>query len=303
MTMKQKIVLFFFTIFFFFMLLFPKDVFIGASTGLLLWFNTVLPSLLPCLIVSNFLVETNAFLALSRILAPVFQKVFHISNASCYAVFIGFFCGYPMGAKVISDLVKKKHITGSEGQYLLSFCNNTSPMFILNYIVLQSMAQEDLAVQTMLIFILSPILCSQLFYLFYKNQFIASSQCMEMKISLHSSILDDCIVNALLVLSKVGGYIILFSVIQSLAIHFISGIAISFLEITTGISIIMETALPFSLLYIFVLALSSFGGCCAIFQTYSVIQETSLSIKPYIIQKLITAIVTSFFANLFIFIQ
>lgn len=294
--MKQKVILFFFTTFFFFMLLFPKNAFLGASTGLLLWFNTVLPSLLPCLILSNLLIETNAFLFLSRIFAPAFQKLFHISKSSCYAVFIGFFCGYPMGAKVISDITKKGHISSSEGQYLLSFCNNTSPMFILNYIVCQSFGQEQLAFKTMLILILSPILCSQIFYLIYKSQFTVSDHCLESKITFPTSALDDCIVNALLVLARVGGYIILFSVIQSLSKPFLNNLIISFLEITTGIAIIVETPIPFQMIYILVLALSSFGGCCAIFQTYSMIQETFLSIKPYIIQKLITAIVTSFLA-------
>ena len=36
-----------------FMLLFPKDVFNGASKGLLLWFHTVFPTLFPFLIITN----------------------------------------------------------------------------------------------------------------------------------------------------------------------------------------------------------------------------------------------------------
>ena len=38
-----------------FMLLFPKDVFNGASKGLLLWFHTVFPTLFPFLIITNLL--------------------------------------------------------------------------------------------------------------------------------------------------------------------------------------------------------------------------------------------------------
>ena len=36
------------------MLLFPQDAFKGASAGLLLWFHTVLPTLLPFIILSNY---------------------------------------------------------------------------------------------------------------------------------------------------------------------------------------------------------------------------------------------------------
>lgn len=34
-----------------------------------------------------------------------------------------------MGAKVIADLVREKHISSEEGTYLLGFCNNVSPAF------------------------------------------------------------------------------------------------------------------------------------------------------------------------------
>ena len=45
---------------FFVMLLFPGPVFEGASQGILLWFRTVLPTLLPFMIAANLMVRTNA---------------------------------------------------------------------------------------------------------------------------------------------------------------------------------------------------------------------------------------------------
>ena len=53
------------------MLLFPQPVFKGASSGLLLWFNVILPTLLPFMIVSNLLIGTRAIDAISKVFGPV----------------------------------------------------------------------------------------------------------------------------------------------------------------------------------------------------------------------------------------
>ena len=118
------------------MLCFPMETFRGATNGLLLWFQTLLPTLLPFMILSNLLIRSNCVFYISRAIRPFIQKLFHVSNDACYAVLIGFLCGYPMGAKVIADLHISGRITKEEGQYLLSFCNNTSPMFIISYIII-----------------------------------------------------------------------------------------------------------------------------------------------------------------------
>ena len=73
-----------------------------------------------------------------------------------------------------------------------------------------------------------------------------------------------------------------------------------FLEITNGIHWISNNIQPLYITFPLVLTLTSFGGFCAIAQTNSMIQESKLSIVPYIIQKLITALVTSLLAMIYI---
>ena len=167
--MKYRFSFFLIVAFLFFMLLFPQETFLGAQEGLLLWFQTILPSLLPFIILSNVFVSTNAVHTLSQLLRPFFCSLFQISAPSSYAVFIGFLCGYPMGAKAISDLRKQNYISKKEGQYLLSFCNNTSPMFILSVIVMQNFKDSHYLLGTLLILFFSPILCSFLFRRFYAS--------------------------------------------------------------------------------------------------------------------------------------
>ena len=57
--MKRKIGILFAYLVIVFFVFFPETVCQGAKTGLLLWFQTVLPALLPFMIVSGFFVKKN----------------------------------------------------------------------------------------------------------------------------------------------------------------------------------------------------------------------------------------------------
>ena len=286
------------------MLCFPMETFHGATNGLLLWFQTILPTLLPFMILSNLLIRTNCVFYISHAIRPFIQKLFHVSNDACYAVLIGFLCGYPMGAKVVADLYTSGRITRNEGQYLLSFCNNTSPMFIISYIVMQTLKDESLLIATILILFLSPIVCSSIFRKFYhistKSEHALISQ---NNICFNFQMFDDAIMNGFETITKIGGYIILFSILFTLGEKLPIPFLLPLLEISNGIPLIMELSSKFAIVYPLVLGLTSFGGLCAVAQTNSMIQNTGLRIFPYITQKLITALVTSLIAFLYVHIS
>lgn len=306
--MKRRTFALFAIAFFFIMMIFPKQVVQGASEGLLLWFEVILPTLLPFLIVSNLLIYTNALSYISHILGPLFRRLFCVSYDGSFAILTGFLCGYPMGAKVTSDLITTRHITKQEGAYLLSFCNNTSPMFIISYIVLQNLKQETLILPTLLILFFSPILCSFLFRLYHKPHKVQKNFIQTYtNTPAHFDFLtlDTCIINAFETITKVGGYIMLFSILITLmsllpvSSNLLNQLILPALEITNGVSLIVNHTTAFSTMYILTLSFTSFGGLCSVFQTQSMIQKSGLSVVPYIIEKLITAMVTSLLAFLY----
>ena len=303
--MKQLFSLFLIMVFFLLMLCFPTFTFLGASNGLLLWFQILLPTLLPFIIISNLLVRTNFILFISRLFRPLFQKLFSISESACYIVFVGFLCGYPMGAKAIGDCIKNKIISKTEGQYLLSFCNNTSLMYIISFLVMQNFQDSSLLFVTLCIMLFSPILCSFIFRRKYQKTepFLQSKCIVNQPLTFHFSLFDNSIMNGFESITKIGGYMILFSILFSIGSHFPIKWFLPILEMTSGTSAILNWQLPFIYTYPLVLGLTSFGGFCAVAQTYSMLQGSGLSIKPYIIQKLITAMVTSLFAYIYVLIS
>ena len=289
------------------MLLFPQPVFKGASSGLLLWFNVILPTLLPFMIVSNLLIGTRAIDAISKVFGPVMCRLFGVTRYGSFAIIAGFLCGYPMGGKVTADLVRKQYITWQEGQYLLSFTNNTSPMFIISYVVWQNLKDTSRTMPALLILILSPILCSFLFRIYYRpGARIHSSGCPPLPKAAAASLMDSCIMNGFETITKVGGYIMLFSILiallQKLPLdHFLFSLLLHpSLEMTNGIPLLCASPLSADACFVLSLALTSFGGWCSVAQTRSMVQGTRLPITPYIIEKLITTLVTSLLAYTYI---
>ena len=300
-------------ILFFSMLSFPQTVFTGASYGLVLWFRHVLPTLLPYMILINVLICTPALHWICRITSTFLCPLLGTSYYGTFAVLTGFLCGYPMGAKTTSDLLNVNKISRSEASYLLSFCNNTSPAFILSYVVAQNMKERNLCIPFFLILTFTPLMLSFIFRLFYR---LPESSCSFPQVtpgsfsnpseSISNSFLDRCILNAFESVTKVGGYMMMFSVLIQLLASILpntifSLLLYSSLEISTGIRLLFSSALYTTEKIILCAFLTSFGGWCCIAQTYSMISGSQLPILPYIAEKLVTALVTSLLISAYIY--
>ncbi len=315
--MKKIIYSFLIIFIFILMLLCPEPVFSGAGKGLLLWFNTVLPTLFPFILICNLMVQTGTVSCILAITRPLFCRFFGVSSFGSFAVLSGFLCGYPMGAKVTADLYARSLISQEEAAYLLSFCNNTSPMFILSFLVMQNLDDDSLRLPALIILWLSPMICS---FLFRRKH--GSFDRMKSTGSDHSRVfpdifdsntfhnpdaLDDAISDALGSITKIGAYIMIFSILTELAYLLplpetpLGLTLLASLEITNGIVLLCHSTLPRDVLYILCMAQTSFGGLCAVAQTNSMIKDTGLSIFPYIQKKLITALVTSLLAFAYLY--
>lgn len=284
------------------MLFSPKAVFEGAESGLLLWFQVVFPTLFPFMLVSGLMLSGGGLVVISRIFGRLFSTLFATSPNGSFAVIAGFLCGYPMGAKVSADLVRSGRISRDEGVYLLSFCNNTSPIFIMNFIVWKTFEREELMIPTLLILIGVPAFLSLFFRRFYLNGRKKFPDLSEEKRDnaklLNFEMLDSCLADSFESIVKVGLYIIFFSILIALpgklsAGHPLLAGILPALEMTNGILMIHKAAPDLTVSYPLILGLTSFGGFCSAAQTKCMLKAASLPILPYIIQKLTAAAAAS----------
>lgn len=295
------------TAIFLFLLLFPQQAVEAASNGLLLWFHTIIPTLLPFIILSSLLIKLNAIPYLTSFIFPLFHKLFGLSKNGCYAVLIGFLCGYPMGAKITADLLREEKISALEAQFLLSFCNNVSPMFSLSFIIQTSLKCPEKTIPVLCILYLPPFLyafCRRRLFFPCETSFEGKQNEPAAKNQLKSisfSVIDSSIMNGFATVTKLGGYIILFSIISMIILtiplqgSYLKYALISLTEITCGTQTVCQSNLPEKLKFLFVLAGSSFGGFSSAAQTNSMITGTGLKIGNYLLSKTGTMLLTILF--------
>lgn len=294
--MKRIFPLIFLSFFFFFILMFPSQVLESSKRGLLLWFDTLLPTLLPFLIVSQLILKTSLADYFQKLSGSSFQRLFHCSQNGAFCLLCGFLCGYPVGARLISLQIKENKLSLSEGQYLLAFCNNVSPMFCISYGIMQTIGKTNIF--PYLFFIYGSAL---LFGIFSRPklpiQTISKHKKQTSSTENIFQLIDVCIIDSFLIMIKLCGYLILFTIISDGLILLIpknfvilAPVLTSFLEITGGLSSVSRLPDGF---YKTILCISTltFGGLCCIFQTSSVISDTKLSLKKYISHKVIITVI------------
>lgn len=282
---KLLIILFFFSI-----LCFPKSSLAGAKTGLQLWFFTLLPSLLPCMILGQYIQQF-----------PMVQAF----GYKKYAILIGFLCGYPTGAKIVTNLYENHKLSKKQAQNLVGFCNNPSPNFLISYVYLQHIKNALPLPLFLCLLYLPPILFGIGMHLYSsigdKTEQNSTLLQQNKEVSTNTAIsFDSCIVSGYETICKVGGYVLLFSVLSSILLQNlpmptdIKYILVSLLEVTGGVHYLCQTSFPSHIRFLLCGILSSFGGICTVAQTAGILKEGELSIGYYILHKSIQCMLLLF---------
>lgn len=298
--MKQRIITLFCICLLLFLLVHPEEALLSAKDGMSLWLNVMIPTLLPFLILTGILLKAGNIPQLLEPLAPFWKHFFGISPAGAYVLILGFLCGYPMGAKLAHDLYINHQISQREGEYLLTFSCNASPAFIFSYLS-QNILEGKIPPHSLLLILLSADFVCMLFFRFlvYHGNTVSSVKPEYRKKETYQQdstgvILDVSIMSGFETITRLGGYILIFSLLFTGFYHywpFCSQNKIlltSPIELTTGLHQIAQSAFSWKIKYITSMTLTAFGGFCVMFQTKSVLEE-KLSILPYIFAKCLNA--------------
>ena len=276
-----------------------------------LWLNTLLPTLLPFLILTGFLLRTNGIETIFSPFAGFWRALLGLSPFGAYVFFLGMLCGYPMGAKLASDLFSHGKIEKREAEYLLTFTNQPSPAFLTTYLANVCFCQRFPTEKLFLILLLTDAVC-MLFFRFLVFHGLTCSGIPSAKSSLKKETsaaslpensIDVSIMNGFETITRLGGYILLFSLISACIRHYwkwpprICGLLLGAMEITTGLHQIALAGFPPEILYPVSIGLAAFGGFCILAQTRSVMDKR-LSFLPYVCAKCLGAVIAAFFTLL-----
>lgn len=260
----------------------PRTTLSGAVCGLNLWFQVIVPTLLP-------------FMIISYLIQNVYGTT--IKNPLWYVILIGLTCGYPMGAYAAISMYQKNRISQKQAYLLLMCCNISSPAFVLSYISFTSLEITTFPCEILTINYL-PVLLVLCYLLLTTKRIRIQTHTNTQALRLGFDTLDSAITSSILNILKLGVYIILFSIlatlIRALPIEntIIKCLLIGIAEITTGINYAVEQNLSTSTLVPLILVMNAFGGLSCAFQSSTFLKEGDLSIKKYMYYKILLAVLT-----------
>ena len=99
--------------------------------GLSLWVTSVVPALLPFFIACELLTHTDIIEFLGIKLNKIMRPLFNVPGEGAFPLIMGIISGYPVGAKIVTNFRKNGICTKEEGERLLTFTNNSGPLFII----------------------------------------------------------------------------------------------------------------------------------------------------------------------------
>lgn len=312
------------------LILFSSSNLQAAQNGLILWATSVVPSLFPFFVATELLALTNALQILSSIFNKFMKPIFNINGEGAFAIIMGLICGYPIGAKIVCDFRKNNILSKTECERLLSFTNNSNPIFIMGTVGIGMYGSSLIGFLLLITHILASFTVGFLFR-FWKNinfdvnkSYVNTHKKRRISLSNIGEILSNSIYTSIKTLLMIGGFVVLFSVIISIIktshllniftiiispifklLHipplFTPSFFTGILEITNGIAIISNIQIKaISINIILTSFLLGMGGISIFLQIISIVSKTDLSIKPYIIGKLLQGILAVFYTFIFI---
>ena len=202
-----------------FTVIFSNKVYNVAHDAFLLWVNNVIPSLLPFFICIELLKKTNFLNIIGKLLNPLMRPIFNVPGVGAFALSMGITSGYPVGAKVASDLYKDKLCTKEEAERLIAFTNSSGPLFIIGAIGIGMFENQKIGLLLLLTHFLAAITVGLLFkfYKYHKTFSIISytmSNSNTINISKIGSIMAEAINKSISTLLLICGYIVFFAVLN-----------------------------------------------------------------------------------------
>ena len=323
-----------FLVFAFCLLVFSKSNLPAVRNGLTLWATSVVPSLFPFFVATELLMRTNIVNFLGRFFNRFMRPFFNVDGKGSFGFIMGLISGYPMGAKIACDFRKNNVCSKVECERLLSFTNNSGPLFIIGTVGISMFGNSTIG---LLLFVTHILACLSVGFVFrfwkasYEScdRYNGSNNSYDESVVTFSSlgeVMSESISNSIHTVLIIGGFVVIFSCVISilnasgllaslslilspvfktcnLDVSFISPFVTGLLEITNGINQICGIRVKnISVNIIFTAFLLGFGGISVLLQVWSIISKSDLSIKPYVYGKLLHGVFAAFYTFLALYL-
>lgn len=318
--------------------IYPEEGLRAAKEGLEIFWEIVLPSLLPFFVLSEILLGLGVVNFFGVLLEPLMRPLFNVPGAGAFALSMGLAAGYPMDAVITGKFRRNGLCTRIEGERLLAFTNTADPLFMFGSVAVGMFGDPNLGVTIAVAHYLSAFSVGFIFR-FYGNEKIRGKEEEKQKTGILrravqelyrakkedgrplGQLLGDAVKESISTLFMIGGFIMVFSVIveimdevrvidilMPLVGHFLKifglnpelGAAVmkGVFEIDLGTMAAAQAVAPLGQRLIVAGGVIAWSGLSVHGQVISVIHDTDIRILPYIVARLLHAILAGFYTLL-----
>ncbi len=287
------------------MILYPSLYIQQTLNGISAWAFNVLPSVLPFIFFTKVITSLGTIEKVSQKFGYFTKKLFNTPHISSFVFFTSIISGYPVGAKMTSDLYQSGKISREDAFKMCSFCSTSGPMFIVGAVGVGMLGNSTYGYIILISHILGAILNG---IIFRKLKIKDSNHRQEISYKPQSTKpdLSEIVLDSSLSIISVGSIIaIFFVIITALAPAFsifpppIASLLEGIIEITKGCT---DIATTFKSVWGLVACtfVISFGGISTILQSVTMLSKLKMPIGLFILQKLSHAVLSALFSILIV---
>lgn len=277
--------------------------------GIRIWATKVLPALLPFFILTKLLSYTSAIKKFGKAFSPITRKFYGVGGIAGYIYLMSIISGYPVGAKLNSDMYKENIISSKQAQTITSFTSTSGPLFIIGTVAIGMYNNCAIGIIILISHMLGAIINGFL----YRNRENIST--LDHIKAPTNNILNESMTSSILSIMIVGGFIALFYMFLQIILQLntlaplfnflqIFGIPKSIstsifagiIEVTSGCLYLGQTALSEKMLAIISTFLISFGGLSIHAQAFTFLKDIHMSYKKFLIIKVTQSIISTIIA-------
>lgn len=255
-----------------------------------IWFNTLVPSMFPMIILSDILISYNFSDYIPKGIVKFMSKVFNISKNAVLIIFLSMVSGFPTNAITTLNAYDKKMISKKEAEHLLFFNHFANPLFVLETVGVFYLNNNKYGIIILISHVLSNIIIGILFR--NKNTYsIDNYRSISNKSQSFGDVISNSIKKTINSLLMVSGTITLFLILSTLIINvfelnsYLSILVQGILEMTTSIASLSLIETTNILKVVISTMIISFGGLSIHLQVYSSL-DGKLKYENYFVGRL-----------------
>lgn len=287
-----------------------KDTITSLQSALLTCGRSVIPSLFPIAVLSELLSACGQGILFQPILSPL-KRIFRLPAAGCWAVLLGWICGFPIGARCIRNAYLAGQLERSDAERALTFCSIPSPAFLINAVGFSLFESRALGIALYASVLSASFICGILItHLPGKERRTTVEATSRGAFSSPSParLFTDAIRSACGSILLVCSYILFFSAFAGALRPILSAsglpkttcaILFSLLEISVGMRECAALSSP-SLSIVMAALAAGWSGLSVHCQLLSVCDETDLSLRPYLLSKVLQGLLSPLLLGAFL---